>query len=124
MKYDHRVNAADNLQEERFHLSCGFYETTSFFFEKGNFSVDIHCKGMFTFRTAAGEALKTVKAKPMTSGRGCYVDVLITTAEDSVIFKLPDYEWTDHYPYCDGESDRWDAKIIGVNDEVRYSLSE
>ena len=64
--------------------------------------------------------VKTVKAKPMTDGRGCYMDVFITTTDDGALFQLPDYIWYDNYPDCDGESDRWDTKIIGIMDEVRY----
>ena len=56
----------------------------------------------------------------MDSGRGCYMDVLITTTDDMLIFQLPEYEWIDNYPNCDGESDRWDTKIIGIRDEIRY----
>jgi len=120
MKYDHVIERSENLNAKQFHLSCGFYETTSFLFEKADFSVVIHCKGEFTFYTANGEKLETIKAKPMNSGRGCYMDVLITTKEDAVTFQLPDYEWIDHYPNCDGESDRWDTRIVGICDEISY----
>ena len=120
MKYDHIINANTELRQQRFHLSCGFYETTTFLFEKANFAAYIHYKGAFTFYTPEGKKMETVKAKPMESGRGCYMDVLITTSEDGVLFQLPDYEWTDHYPHCDGESDRWSAKIVGVQDEVFF----
>lgn len=121
MKYDHIIQAAEKLNDTPFHLSCGFYETTAFLFEGANFAVNIHCKGSFTFYTVDGKKIESIKAKPMTDGRGCYMDVLITTETNGVTFKLPDYSWTDHYPNCDGESDRWSAKIIGINDEVFYS---
>ena len=120
MTYDHTIRQSQVLDNAQFHLSCGFYETTAFFFEKANFAVVIHCRGEFTFYTPAGEKLGSVKAKPMTSGRGCYMDVQITTDGDQVIFRLPEYDWIDHYPDCDGESDRWDARIIGVRDTVCY----
>lgn len=120
MKYDHIISASEALTEKPFHLSCGFYETTSFFFEKANFSVVIHCRGEFTFYDGEGTVVKTVKAKPMTGGRSCYMDVFITTTDDGALFRLPDYIWYDNYPDCDGESDRWDTKIIGIMDEIRY----
>ena len=119
MTYDHIITASENLQEKQFHLSCGFYDTTSFFFEKSNFSVTIHCKGIFTFCGPDGET-QTVKARPMTDGRSCYMDVFITTTDNGALFQLPDYIWYDNYPDCDGESDRWDTKLIGIADEVRY----
>lgn len=124
MKYDHIIQTLENPAQQRFHLSCGFYETTSFFFEPINLSVEIHCKGEFVFRTAEGEVLEKVQAQPMDSGRECYMDVLITSTEQEILFQLPEYAWIDHYPNCDGESDRWDAKIIGIRDEVRYPLSK
>ena len=124
MKYDHIIKVRENPEKKQFHLSCGFYETTSFLFEPINLSVEIHCKGEFVFRTAEGEILEKVKAQPMDSGRECYMDVLITAAEQEILFQLPEYAWIDHYPNCDGESDRWDAKIIGIRDEVRYSISK
>lgn len=120
MKYDHIIKSAEELKDACFHLSCGFYETTTFLFEKANFAVFIHNKGTFTFYTVDGQKIETVKAKPMESGRGCYMDVLITTTEEGVHFKLPDYQWIDHYPHCDGESDRWSTRIIGTNDEIFY----
>ena len=45
---------------------------------------------------------------------------LITTTEDGIRFQFPEYPWTDHYPHCDGESDRWDAHITGIRDEIFY----
>ena len=123
MRYDHIITSSEDLKEARFHLSCGYYDTTSFFFEKANFSVTIHCRGIFTFQRGGAEPV-TVRAKPMTDGRGCYMDVFITTTDDGAIFRLPDYIWYDNYPDCDGESDRWDTKIIGTADEVRYPVQE
>ena len=43
-----------------------------------------------------------------------------TTTDDGILFKLPDYQWIDHYPNCDGESDRWNTRIIGTSDEIFY----
>ena len=122
MIYDHIIPPAAILDKERFHLSCGFYETTSFLFERYGFSVVINCNGSFTFSSADGRTLETRKAKPMVDGRGCYMDVFITTANECVIFQLPEYDWTDHYPDCDGESDRWDATVIGIRDEIIFQI--
>jgi len=120
MKYDHIITSSEGLKQERFSLSCGFYDTTYFLFRQINLRVNIHCKGEVSFYTEEGIALHTVEAKPMDSGRGCYMDVLITATDDTLIFQLPEYEWIDHYPHCDGESDRWDTRIIGIRDEIRY----
>lgn len=125
MTYDHIIRTGEALSERRFHLACGYCTTTSFLFEKANFAVVIDCKGDFDFYTVGGEKLETVKAKRMTSGRECYEDIFITTTDDGVIFRLPDYSWVDHYPDCDGESDRWSSRIDGVNDEVFFgAISE
>ena len=55
MKYDHIIEFSENLKEERFHLSCGFYETTSFLFREAGFSVGIHFRGAVTFYTVDGD---------------------------------------------------------------------
>ena len=120
MTYDHIIRADNPLDGNRFHLSCGFYETTSFFFERLNFAVSIHCKGEFTFYTPSDEKMSTIRLKPMETGRGCYMDVIITETEHSVLFQLPEYKWVDHYPNCDGESDRWDTEIVGFSDALTY----
>ncbi len=122
MRIDHEIPAASRLTGERFHLSCGFYETTCFLFREYGFAADIHCKGEVRIYSPEGKRLQTLPAKPMTSGRGCYMDILITTTEDGVRFRFPEYTWTDHYPNCDGESDRWDAEIIGIRDEIVYPI--
>ena len=124
MKYDHIIALYDQMNQQHFHLSCGFHDTTSFFFEKANLRVDIHCRGSFTFYTVNGDKAETIKLKPMKTGRECYMDILITTEDDAVIFQLPEYRWIDHYPHCDGESDRWSTEIIGIRDELRYAFPE
>ncbi len=120
MQYDHIISLTEKLNDKSFHLACGYYDTTSFLFEKANFAVVIHCKGSFTFYTVDGTQLETIKGKRVASGKECYEDILITTTDDGVHFKLPSYRWIDHYPNCDGESDRWDCVIDGVNDEIFY----
>lgn len=120
MRIDHEILSGERLTGERFHLSCGFYETTCFLFREYGFAADIHCKGEVRIYTPQGKRLLTLPARPMDSGRGCYMDILLTTTEDGIRFQFPEYTWTDHYPHCDGESDRWDAHITGIRDEVFY----
>ena len=122
MTYDHIIEAGQKLTDQWFHLSCGYYCTTAFFFEACSLAVEINCNGTFTFRTADG-AERTVEAKPMRGGRDCYMDIFITTAEKELVFRLPEYSWWDHYPDCDGESDRWDADVTGTRDEIRWPVS-
>ena len=117
MRCDHIVESGEMLCDKWFHLSCGYYSTTSFFFEACALTVVINCNGTFTFQTADGQR-REVQAKPMHSGRGCYMDIFITTTETGIVFRLPEYDWWDHYPDCDGESDRWDATVIGTRDQV------
>ena len=120
MQYDHIIQSGDILTRKNYHLACGYYRTTSFLLEGYSFAVVIHCNGTFTFQTPQGETLETVKAKPMTTGRECYMDITITTEENGVRFSLPEYTWRDHFPNCDGESDRWSARITGIRDEIFY----
>lgn len=121
MRYDHIIRSGTRLDGEQFHLSCGFYETTCFLFEAYGFAADIHNKGEVRIYTPDGRRrLCTLRAKPMDSGRGCYMDILICTTENGVLFRFPEYDWIDRYPHCDGESDRWDARITGIRDEIPY----
>ena len=120
MAYDHIIKAGQVLTDQWFHLSCGYDSTTSFFFEEKSLAVTIDCNGTFTFQTADGQK-QTVKAKPMCGGRGCYMDIYITNGEE-LLFRLPEYNWWDNYPNCDGESDRWDADVIGTRDEIRFRV--
>ena len=120
MTYDHIIKAGETLADQWFHLACGYCTTTSFLFEAWELSVTIDCNGTFTFRSPAGE--RTVKAKPMRGGRGCYMDIYVTTGE-TLRFRLPEYDWWDNYPNCDGESDRWDATVTGTRDEIIWPLT-
>ena len=122
MHYDHIIDRNRTLSDEHFHLACGYCCTTSFLFEKAGVAVVIDCKGSFTFYSADGEKTETFNAKPMDGGREHYEDVFITTTDAGIVFRLPDYSWTDHYPNCDGESDRWSCRIIGTRDEIRYPI--
>ena len=122
MAYDHIIKSTETLSDKWFHLSCGYYSTTSFFFEACALTVVINCNGTFTFQTADGQK-REIEAKPMRSGRGCYMDIFITATEKELLFRLPEYTWWDNYPHCDGESDRWDAEITGTRDEIRWPVS-
>ena len=118
MRYDYTVRASEEVKDQVFHLSCGFYETTYFLFEGYDRVAAIHYSGEFRFYTADWKLLSTHKARPMTDGRGCYMDVTVTTEPDGIRFRLPEYDWCDHFPHCDGESDRWSATITGIREEV------
>jgi len=122
MQYDHIIPIHTQLDNTSFHLSCGYYTATAFLFEQAGFAAVIDCSGMFLFYTPEGKPLGSAKAKPMHGGRGCYMDILLTTDGNRVIFRLPEYSWWDNFPHCDGESDRWDADIIGIRDEVVFPL--
>lgn len=41
-----------------------------------------------------------------------YGDVECGVVEGNICFRMPVYDWDDYYPHCDGESDRWNRKII------------
>ncbi|MBQ8589064.1 MAG: hypothetical protein IJ486_01235 [Firmicutes bacterium] len=40
-----------------------------------------------------------------------YGDVEVSADGSTVTVFLPIYYWTDNYPHCDGESDRWDRHV-------------
>jgi hypothetical protein len=42
---------------------------------------------------------------------GQYGELYCKSDGERIQFKLPVYGWDDCYPYCDGESDRWDRYV-------------
>ena len=121
MKADYEITTTNYINEQTYHLACGYYDKTSFLFKEEEFYVIIHCKGEFSFYTMNGELIEEKQAKKMETGRECYMDVTIEVKDNNILFKLPEYSWIDHYPNCDGESDRYDAKIIGIRDIIHFS---
>ena len=80
--------------------------------------------------TAAGQIdffsgenlLASVSVPAGSSGRGCYQDIAFKVAEGKLLLQFPEYNWVDHYPDCDGESDRWSARITGYKPPVVFDL--
>ncbi|MBR2640524.1 MAG: hypothetical protein IKD39_08175, partial [Oscillospiraceae bacterium] len=40
-----------------------------------------------------------------------YGEIRCVVVEKEIILYIPVYGWNDSYPYCDGESDRWQRYI-------------
>ena len=65
--------------------------------------------------------IAAVTVPKQEGGREIYMDVTCSVEDGQIVLKMPIYSWIDHYPNCDGESDRWSTKTIGYH-TVRFDI--
>lgn len=113
-----RIDAViySNEDFQQVKLSCGFYETTYILLKDEKKEVDIHCSGLIKIFDEKNKLISQTKAPKSEGGREIYMDVLMKVEHQQVFLKFPIYEWIDHYPHCDGESDRWSTNTLGYHD--------
>lgn len=105
----------------RIGIACGYVDTTEIFFRQENILVKVTAAGQIDF--FAGENLLASLSVPAGSGgRGCYQDIACKAEDGKLLLRFPEYTWVDHYPDCDGESDRWSARITGYKPPVVFDL--
>ncbi len=107
---------------ENYHLACGFRTRTDILFQEENIAAVIECTGEIQFRNPADmrNTIASVTVPKQEGGRELYMDVTCSVEDGQIVLQMPIYSWIDHYPNCDGESDRWDAKTIGHH-TVRFN---
>ena len=67
------------------------------------------------FRNQQEELLHTEKLPAVEGGREIYPGICLQADAEKLTLKLPVCRWTDHYPNCDGENDRWTWQSIGYH---------
>lgn len=103
----------------RIGIACGYVDTTEIFFRQENILAKVTAAGQIDF--FAGENLLASVSVPAGSGgRGCYEDIACKVADGKLLLQFPEYNWVDHYPDCDGPSDRWSARITGYKAPVVF----
>lgn len=107
----------------RFNIASGYVDETVISFENERILVRLNARGEVTFSDANDQPLASASVPPSGEGRGCYLEVSCKVENDGIFVRFPEYVWYDNYPHCDGESDRWDAKIIGYKASVVFCLS-
>lgn len=122
MRIDETFKSSRHTAPQNYHLACGFYTTTYILFEEENVLASIECTGEIKFRKPDDFSVLASATMPkQEGGRGIYMDVTCSRDGGHIVLQMPIYSWTDHYPNCDGESDRWTTETIGFH-TVRYSV--
>ena len=112
-RYDVVIESGEALKN--FHLSCGFYETTYVLLKDEKMEIDIHYSGKITVFNEKNQVILRTEAPKSEGGRGIYMDCDMKVEDHKAIIHFPIYSWIDHYPHCDGESDRWSTKTMGYH---------
>ncbi len=107
----------------RFNIASGFTDETEILFENENILMRVNARGELAFFDSENQPLASVTVPAGDEGRGCYMDLSCKAEDDAILVRFPAYSWYDNYPHCDGESDRWDAEIIGYKTPIRFCLS-
>ena len=122
-KFDETFITSDGTEPKNFHLACGFLTRTDILFKEENIAAVIECTGEIEFRRPDDmrNTIAAVTVPKQEGGREIYMDVTCSVEDGQIVLKMPIYSWIDHYPNCDGESDRWTTETIGYH-TVRYNL--
>lgn len=116
-------DSRESHEPKVFSIACGYISTTWISFVSEGVTAKIEAKGHVEFYRG-DKLLETYDVPRPKDGRELFMHVRCSVSDDSVILGFPVYSWTDNYPHCDGESDRWDADIIGYNDLIFDLVSE
>ena len=106
----------------RFGIACGYDFTTEVHFIHENILAVITAAGEVAFYDSDNQLLEKTTVAPDGDGRGCYQDVCCKAEQGKILVQFPIYSWVDHYPDCDGESDRWSARIIDYKKPIELSI--
>ena len=108
-----------STRSEPLQLTAPYYNAinpTTVFFSQEKVSVSVDSLGHIVFSEEGNQILASVNlpvAKdPSDYGHTAQYGNLHCAADGSTVTVfLPVYYWTDSYPHCDGESDRWSRHI-------------
>ena len=108
-----------SAQAEPLELKAPYYNAilpTTVRFVRERVAVYADSLGHIEFTDEAGQSLGVVDVPvdkdPSKYGHSAQYGTVKCSADGaSVTLTLPVYGWDDSYPYCDGESDRWDRYV-------------
>ena len=112
-EFDVIFDSTRETEKDFFQIASGYISKTTVLFEKEKVVAVIDAKGVVEFYDLDDNLLATACVPKVTGGKEKYMDAAVKAAGDKLFVIFPLYEWIDNYPNCDGESDRWDARIIG-----------
>ena len=122
-KYDETFISSRDTEPQNYHLACGFLTRTDILFQEENIFAVIECTGEIEFRSPDDvlTTIASVTVPKQEGGREIYMDITCLVEDGCIVLKMPIYSWIDHYPDCDGESDRWDTETIGYH-TVKFNV--
>ena len=97
----------------QFNIHYGTFGHTEVIFIHEGVRMVVDSNVTVDFYDSEKNLLASVTETPPTEGRRRYLDISCKVEGDKIYFRFPYYDWVDHYPYCDGENDRWDAYVTG-----------
>ena len=111
--YDSSVTGEEIVLKARYYNAI---EPTSVFFKRENVTLFVDALGHIEFFDAEKNSLGFVE-RPVGKDPSAYAhsaqygEVRCASDGKSITVFLPVYWWSDSYPHCDGESDRWTRHI-------------
>ncbi|MBQ4067540.1 MAG: hypothetical protein IJD22_07850 [Clostridia bacterium] len=106
-----------------FPIASGFVYQTEVVFVNEEISAMVSAYGEVEFYDSEKNLLAKASITPDGEGRGRYTDVACKVDGDRIMIRFPEYEWIDNYPHCDGESDRWDTRVVGYTAPIVFTIS-
>ena len=104
-------------------IASGFISITEVTFKNEKIIAVVRDNGDVKFRDMEGNSLASVSTPGSIGGRGRYEEIYCRVEGDVILIKFPIYEWVDYYPNCDGEYDRWLARVVGFRPPIAFSLT-
>lgn len=105
-------------------IASGYVSYTEIKFSDEGVILRINADGNIEFLDLDKNLISSVYLPADSDGRGRYLHVCFKLCDNKIIVRFPEYSWIDNYPYCDGENDRWDAKIIGYKEPVAFDIPD
>lgn len=106
----------------QFNIACGFISTTEVCFVNEGILALVFASGRVEFYDMSGNLLASIYDPASSEGRGRYQDVCCKVVDNKIMLRFPYYNWSDNYPDCDGESDRWSAYITAYKSPIAFDL--
>lgn len=106
-----------------FNIAHGYISTTEVCFDKENIKAMITAVGDVSFFDKEDKLLASACVSASDAGSGRYDKVSCKVDGGKIFIRFPLYEWYDNYPNCDGESDRWDSRLVGYKDPVVFCIN-
>ena len=103
-------------------LACGHISRTEIAFTHEKITVSIEAKtGEVDFYDPDGKKRLSARVEIPSSGDEKFSEVQCVAAGGQIKLGFPQYTYTDNYPHCDGEHDRWTKTLSGF-DYLCYDL--